>query len=343
MEGHNPNTEPNTPQEQTPAGNADPAVTLPAEQTQQPAFSIDALDSVDEATKLAAVNKLLGKNYTSLSEAIPSAQPTAEQIEEQRKQRERDMTTWAVANEKLTLDDIKRAGEVQGKDARTKAFALFSEDYRVDNPNATDEEINQMFSDVFHEEEAEDSSRRQQATRLINKMAKEYESRFTSPLEAASAAYEQHSTREKGFSGFSKTIEDVVAGEIPKKLSLDYTYKDSSGAEVTFPVSFDIPQEIVDSLRKDFASQSVYDFMGDNVDKATLKSEIQTQLNGKVFDAAIKAVAAQIAQNVETHVRAQMKNIPATGNGRLPVGAPPAPKQPISHTNSLAAQSRTGR
>lgn len=312
---HTPDTA--KPAEQTAA----PATAAPVETSAAPSAVTEVnFEGADEATKLKAINAISGKNYKTLEEAFPAEKPTKEQKEAAAEQKRKSALSWAIENDKLTSEKIEKAVLAKNKNSREIAKEVFAAELREEDKDISDNDIEARFQDYAHEDKEDSDPLRKAALKRIEKVADAYRADATRDYDGVEAEYDKAQTSVARFDGYSTQVK-AIAKELPKELQFAIPFKSSmDGSETSFDVIFPVNDKVLEAVRKDFLNEGTYRAIGahENEVKAdAIKGEMEAAVYSRVFKEAATSIAQQVAAQTEKHVRATLKNIPATGESRF--------------------------
>ncbi len=331
--------------EQNPAPAAAPVsgTAAPAEQQESsaaPAAPQFKIEELDEKEQLRALNKMLGTSYKSLDEAKPKAHKTPEDIEAEKSEKDRKALEWAIANGKVSKEQIEKAAVVKAKDKRTIAMDIFRDEYMEQNPKASAEEVEETFKDFYHEHAELTSPTRQVALRHLEKLAEDYISRETTPVDSIGQDYDNHVVSEQRFNGYTSKVKEAVKAT-PREVTIQVPYKSVDGTDVILDYKMPVDEKTIDAVRKEFAHENTFFALGaheNEVADGQLSSEISAAIEARTFKANFQNVLKEHGERIERDITAKLKAIPATGPSSFNVPKPPVDRgKPIEHSHNRAA------
>jgi hypothetical protein len=280
----------------------------------------------EELIELA--NKRFGTSYKSPEDLMPKKAKTKEELAEEVAEEKRNALEWALSSGRVNLDEYNRSIAESGKNPRDIAIAVFGQKLREEDSKITDEEVEEIFRETYHEDKDEDSKLYKMGQRQIDDLAKNY----LAGIQANVAGYEDDfrkfkdaSSKFQQFNGQVKSRFDALQKE--NKLTL--TYKGAEDKEETIEIPYSFDDKDIAAVRKQFQSDDMfYSFGADKgaADDKKLDAAIRHHLSARSFDKVLTQVAAAAAEKAGVNMLAYL------AGKKMPQVAPTTPGATPNHT-----------
>lgn len=317
--------------------NQAPAQTQAPEQTTQASAGSPELS--DEEF-LEAFNKRAGTKYKSLDELKPKAAKSKEDIEKEEAQFKNDALTWSIENGKITREAYDKALVDKSKSPREIALAVFTAQLQEEDKAITSDEAEQIFSDTFHEDKADDKDRQKlyaTGQKQIEKIAKDYLKSNYSAVDEIENEYKNSMSDKQKFTGYTDFVKDQFS-TLAKSGEFEFEFDGEDGKKVGAKVNIDFDEKDVEAVKKQFLKQDMYYALEANKSELSpkqMQEAIAFHLKAKTFDKAVAQAAKKASESTFIETMAYLKGIkenpvPTTVQTTIQ-GGRPAPTYPLAN------------
>lgn len=186
------------------------------------------------------------KSQEELDALFNRATQTPE-TEEQKKEREQryqaDLDHFAVAQNKLSREEILKLETLNSKGAEDIAYEEFARSYKETHKEASDEAVRDEFRS-FYNLDSENAALKSQGQAAIERLAKDVKAPLQSKYDEAKRLFDTSQTLTQQKPLFETTVKKAVADAVPQRLEL---YK---GDTDELSIGFDIPATEIDEVEK---------------------------------------------------------------------------------------------
>ena len=295
------------------------------QQQQQPnsknALDLDALSDDERSELLAKLTKGKIKSLDEIQD--PPKQKTKEELEQEASQRRQEALAWAFDSGKLKREDYEDAIVLKSKSDRELALAAFTASLQAEDKDITPEEAAELFKDVYHEGQKEDSPLYKAGQREIKKLAEAFRNEKIGVLDEIEPEYESFTQTQSQYKDFRKKVK-AIAETQPKVLDFAIPYKSADGAEESLTYSIPVDQKVLDKIVNEVTAEqsfAVRNIASDGkIDEKALATEISYHVKARLFDTAIPQLLQEHTKKVEEKLMVVLGNKrlqgPSLANGQ---------------------------
>jgi len=316
--------------------NQSPAQTQAPEQTAQASAGSE---EVSDEELLAKFNKRAGTNFKSLDELKPKPAKSKEDIEKEEAQFKNDALTWSIENGKITRDAYDKALVDKSKSPREVALAVFTAQLQEEDKTITTDEAEQIFSDTFHEDKADDKDKAKlyaTGQKQIEKIAKDYLKSNYGAIDDIETEYKNSLSDRSKFSSYTDFVKDQF-NTLAKAGEFEFEFDGENGKK-TAKVTVEFDDKDVEAVKKQMLKQEMYYALEANKSELSPKQMQETiafHLKARTFDKAVAQAAKKASESTFLETMAYLKGIKenpvATTVQTTPQGSRPAPSFPLAN------------
>lgn len=177
----------------------------------------------------------------------------------------------------MNVDEYTAYESVTKRPDRDLVYEKFAEEYKAENPDATDEVIRADFN-LEYKLDSENAKIKARGEARLKKEADEMRSPLVSKYNEAKSSYDQYRSFQNEAPAFNKFIDDLVQELTPDTFTIAKA-KDGDD-EIEIPVKFTKEQR--EEIAKLFRTHKTYLAYADNKDK--LKESLSPKLTKKIND-----------------------------------------------------------
>lgn len=303
--------------------NVAPVVVPPAEQAPAPPPSVEQapeknpeettaeldIDKLTDDQINALIEKKTGKKIKleDLSKPEPPAAKTKEEIEADEAKIKKDALAWAIDNGKIKKDKYDASIVGNSKTDREIALSIFSAETKADDKDISDEEIEEMFRDAYHESDPE-SKLFKKGQDQIATIARNYrKENYTLP--DYETEYRDFVKLNDNFKSYKATVKKVAA-ELPKELTFTQPYKYLDGPEENITYTIPVDEKLLGKIISDATSEAEFLNRGADgkVDEKQLEKTILHNVRAVMFESAITKMLADNTREVEKRMEVVLGN-----------------------------------
>jgi hypothetical protein len=260
--------------------------------TDKPATPDDS--DIDDERLLAALRKKTGRDFKSFEDfSSDKKEPT----EQEKKQAAEQVRTEAIAfgthNKLFTQSEYDNFLVFQSKDPADVVQENFVEGVMKDNASMTKEDAEDLFNELYHTGEDEDSYKYKQAQKLISRQYNDIKTEQFGKIAGVEDTYQNYKKHEGQAKAYSSQVEKIFTEKLPSKF--DFTI---DGEQVSYPVDLKNKDvvKIINTIKADYLT---VDMMNSTVDQTGKLDEgvIMTEIKKDIASALLTKMVAEVAKS----------------------------------------------
>jgi len=241
----------------------------------------------------------LKQELEALKASSNEPQLTPEQIAQQNQVYEAELISYAVKEGRMKLDEFDKVKELTKTPDTELVFKNFLQEFKEDNPDIDEDEIEQEARSVFEDKYDLSSSNENRKNRGLNKIKSEA-NQLRSPLATKHSElrkeYDEITSLRKDYPTFVKKVSEITEGYVPEKYNFFNTKDEDSDVSVDLDISEEDRKNIKKEINKRLeSSPEVFSLFKKN-DIEGVKKAIEKVSKEVVFETQREAGYAKIAQ-----------------------------------------------
>ena len=239
----------------SPAGEQGVNPDAPAPADVVPASSAPAPQKSEDDIFLEVLNKRNKTSFATIAEyeesLRPAPQKTKEEIEAEEEKFKNEAFKWKIDTDKEFKSKYEKRIADKEKSDRQIALTAFAAEVRSESKDTSDEEIEEMFKDTFHEDAEEGSARRNQGDKLIKKLASDYRNANYGEVDKYVDQYRDVVSYGQKVQSYEKSAKEAIKG-LPDKITQKVSFPGPDGKDIEMDISVDVTDEDKKALNKSY-------------------------------------------------------------------------------------------
>ncbi len=270
------------------------------------------LDTLSEEERDKMIEKLTRGKVKSLSSLEePAPQKTKEQLEAEANQRRQEALSWAIDTGKVKREEYDAAIVVQSKSDRELALSAFTAGLQAEDPSTTPEEAAELFKDVYHEGQKEDSPLYKAGQREMKKLADSVRREKIGILDEIEPDYNTFTETQAQFKAFKKQVKTLADG-VPKTIDFAIPYKAADGKEETLNYSAPVDAAVLNKIVNDITAENAFVMRNissnGKINEKALAEELTYHVKARMFDVVVPQLLADHGKKVEERLVVELGN-----------------------------------
>jgi hypothetical protein len=280
----------------------------------------DTTTTTTEVTKVeipADIQKELEELRAFRQTITEKESKTQEQIAKEAEIEKAEFIKFSAENDLMKVDDFARFETAKQRQDRELVFENFSKEWKDENKDATDDEVQEAFDNQYHVNSDSDKAK-SRGEKLIAKEAKELRTPLETSYTKAKGSYEQHKVLKQDMPNFQKFIDSTIEKNISDKIKVYEKEIDSEKIAVDIEITKEEKKEIFDAVKKEIATHESYatwkkdskDGKNERLEKMIAK-EVKYLINEKKQSLAYESTATKFYEVGEKKGTAKGSNVGA--------------------------------
>lgn len=285
---------------------AEPTTPITTTTTKAPASQPEGDESdIDDEKLLAALRKKTGRDFKSLDEFTADRKEPTEDEKKQAAETERsEAIEFGKVNKLFSQADYDKFITFSAKDPSDAVQERFVARAIEADKNLTPEEAQDLFNEVFHIMEPEDSYKFQEGQRMIQKEYEDEKNKEFANIAGVTGLYKDYKENTAKAQAYSSEVSKLFT---PEKLPTKFEFP-IDGEIISFPVDLKNKQviDILDNIKKDYLT---VDMMRSSTDRTGKLNEqgLAAQINLDLQQALVKEIVTEVAKSYSAAVLVKAK------------------------------------
>lgn len=273
--------------------------------------AITADDDIPEEKLLAALKKR-GHDIASLEQLkVPDAPLTEEQKKEQAKRLRAEAIAYGLTSNKFTQEEVEAFAVDQAKTPAEIAKTIFTDRLRQQEPNLTEEELNERFDDWMMTNAEDGNWQKKMRQDEISNLQQLYIENKYGKILGITNEYQQAIILNKQRQEYDTAIEKA-AGSLPDKMTFEVPVIKEDGTTEIKNYSYTIPKDAVAAAKAEFLKEENFHILGKgDVNAQAIQEALTYAIKNRELDRIIATVS-------NSHASEQIKSIKMGRQGIMP-------------------------
>lgn len=235
------------------------------------------------------------------------AEPTEEQKQRNAQLEKADFLNYGTKEGLITVDEYQAFESLKAKADRDLVFENFTQEFKDDNPDAEDYEVEEAFNSQYHID-SNNVTLKKRGEKLLGKDAAELRIPVQSKYDTAWKAYGEKKQLDATIPQWNKLIDDTVGKLVPEKLKAFEKEIDGQKVSVEIELTAADREEIAEKFKMNVKAYSMF-AKGEN---EKLSADLSRKINGYIKEKYADKIQEGIFEQAITFGKSRGSNIGAT-------------------------------
>ena len=216
------------------------------------------------------------------------AEPNEEEKAQAAQREKADFLKYSTDEGLLSIDEFQGFESLKAKADRDLNFENFSNEFREDNPDAEDYEVEEAFNTHYHIN-SDNPTLRKRGEKMLAKDAAELRAPVQTKYDTAYNSYNEKKQLEKTVPQWNKLVDETVGKLVPEKLKVFEKEIDGEKVSVEITLSAADREEIATKFKMNVKAYSM--FTKGETDQ--LNADLSRKINGYIREKYAETIQTQ--------------------------------------------------
>lgn len=235
------------------------------------------------------------------------AEPSEEEKQRNAQLEKADFLNYGTKEGLITVDEYQAFESLKAKADRDLVFENFTQEFKEDNPDADDYEVEEAFKSQYHID-SDNVTLKKRGEKLLGKEAAELRSPVQSKYDTAWKSYGERKQLEATVPKWNKLVDETVSKLVPEKLKAFEKEVDGEKISVEIELTAADRAEIAEKFKSNVKAYSM--FAKGETDQ--LNADLNRKINGYIQEKYADKIREGIFEQAVTLGKKKGSNIGAT-------------------------------